>query len=477
MRVYVISVIYLLFFQVLLGSGCTNIDVPVHNGDEPSEPLIICEKTTILDTEPVVLTVENASGLVTWRCEPHFDNCFQPETGSSVLFLPPDIDGKMQVTVIAEDENGTTALITMILIDEGDPPVPGDIILTEIAWAGTLTSSYDEYIELQNCTDRPFYLNNWSVENAGGSGMPLGFYGRIEPGENFLIANYAEESERTAIDAAIHYSTSSLSLPNSSFGPFVLLNSAGVVFDTVGDGGDYVLGLNSEQERASISRYTWSTDTQWVFDSWYTESVCINLNDGTFGTPGEMNSDIPLQSGPSEDDAAAIITEYAVDPTDEIGEDWIEILITKGGTLKRFTATDLDGEDAPITGDLDLETCAGEYYLIIWHDYPDDYDFEADGYIIENNRIYIPDNPPTGTKDQIVLLCAGFFTDGLCYYTEGNDHFDNDERQMRGYGWTGDPVLGKYAARKEDGMGSYLTGLNCEVWDTAAIPSPGLPNQ
>jgi hypothetical protein len=124
----------------------------------------------------------------------------------------------------------------------------------------------------------------------------------------------------------------------------------------------------------------------------------------------------------------------------------------------------------------DISADAGEYYLVVWHDYDEGYDFEDRGYLIEGNRIYIPDNPPAGTKDQIVLLCAGQFMDGLCYYSEGSPFFDDDEPRMREYGWTGDPIPGKHAARLPQGDGGFLSPQAAESWDTNAQQTPGAPN-
>jgi hypothetical protein len=162
---------------------------------------------------------------------------------------------------------------------------------------------------------------------------------------------------------------------------------------------------------------------------------------------------------------------------DNIGEDWVELYITKNGTLKNFTATDLDGEDLPITGGVDLQVEAGDYFLIIWHNYGEDYDFDTEGYLIDGHKIFIPDLPPTGTKDQIVLLCSGGFIDGLCYYSGDNTHFDNDEKLMREYGWVDDPIHGKYAAKLIGYNGKYINDLTAVSWDTTAERTPGAANK
>lgn len=480
MKKLFITILLLGFSHVLYSAGCTNIETPVREGSESVEEqgklIIHCDRSEILDTEPLPLYAEGGSSQISWRCEPDIHGYFQPEMGEQVLFISPDITGDSSVTIIAEDAQGNSDSLLIHIVDEGNPPSSGDIIISEIAWAGTLTSASDEYIEIVNTADRPFYLNNWRIENAAVSGTALVFSGRIEPGSPFLIANYAEGSEKTAISCEIQFTVASLSIRNTTFGPFVLIDSEGTVMDSVGDGGSYTLGINTPEIRSSISRYSWSNTTEWSPESWYTEGQSLNLSDGTLGTPGAMNSDIPFQIGPNEEDALAILTEYAVDPADSIGEDWAEIYITKGGTLKDFILTDLDGEDNPITYGRDIQAAEGDYFLIIWHEYDDAYDFEINGYLIEENRIFIPDNPPTGTKDQIVLLCGSYFLDGLCYYTEGNDFFDNDEQQMRDFGWVGDPILGKYGAKRYVEEDQYQNTMAETSWDREASPTPGSAN-
>jgi hypothetical protein len=338
-------------------------------------------------------------------------------------------------------------------------------------------SAYDEYIEIISTANRPFYLNNWKIENGAGLGTPLSFSGRIEPVSLFLITNYSPQSDRSSITVPAHYTDSALSLSNMQFGPFKLLNSNGAVFDTVGDGSSYTHGVNLEDLRSSMSRFTNSISTAWNPVDWYTESISKNLKDGSCGTPGAENSNLPLFPGTAEDDALAVITEYAIDPVDDIGEDWAELYITKNGTIKNFTATDLDGEDLPVTGGVDLQVEAGDYYLIIWHDYGDDYNFITNGYLIEENKIFIPDLPPTGTKDQIVLLCSGSFVDGLCYYSGSNSHFDNDEKTMRDYGWVDDPIHGRHAVKLIGDNGEYINELTAVSCDTTAESTPGAANK
>jgi hypothetical protein len=474
------ALLLLLCLFLLSGPGCNNFEIPVRAGGGREQPegelKIRCERAAILDTEPLTMEAENARGLVTWEADTSLECRFEPPSGDRVLFFPPDLTGSQEIAVIARDEGDAHASIRITVVDEGLPPEPGDLLINEVGWAGTLTSAYDEYLELINTAERPFYLFGWRIENAAGTGKPVVFSGRIEAKSWFVIANYDQGAEKSALECPVQVSDASLSLSNSCFGPFALRNDRGELMDRVGDGNDHLYGINSSDTRSSLSRYSWANSTRWTPEHWYTESVSVNLCDGTLGTPGAPNSDIPVGGGQGGENARGILTEYAIDPDDEIGEDWAEIFIMESGSLMSFVLTDLDGEDAPITCGQDISAVEGEYYVVVWHDYDEGYDFEAGGYLIEGNRIYIPDHPPAGTKDQIVLLCAGRFMDGLCYYTEGNSLYDDDEPRMREYGWTGDPVQGKHAARLSQEDGSFLSHPAAESWDANAQYTPGAPN-
>jgi hypothetical protein len=461
-------IVTVLFFSVC-GSGCTKIDTPVRDtssGEAKHDIFtLVVETTEILDTQPLIVTAVGGSGTILWSCDA---GSFQPNIGDEVLFIPHDSVKNELAEITAEDEKGHTASLTLRITDEGPPPQPGDVLLNEIAWAGTLTSSYDEYIEIINRTSRPFYLLNWRIENGAGAGTPLTFSGRIEAASPFLIANYNSISEKTALTCKVQCTTASLSLSNSSLGPLVLTSTDSTVFDTVGTGGKPAIGLNTSETRSSMSRYTDSNGTAWDQTSWYTSGEAVNLNDGTFGSPGAPNTDTPF-SQPHDGDALGIITEYSIDAHDDLGEDWVELFITESGSIKNFVITDLDGDDTSITSRTDVQVIMGEYILVVWNDrYTIHYQ--------EDNRFYTPDSNPTGTKDQIVLMVNGVFIDGVCYFSDdstGDDRFGGDKDIMTAAGWNGDPIFGKHASRITDSDGAYVVELTADGWDTEIEPSPG----
>jgi len=457
------TVIFLFAMEFLCGSGCTNIDNPVRE-EATAQLVITANKTEVLDTEPVQLEALGGGGTVIWETEPQTFGSFFPDVGKSVVYSPPDLDSTVAVTITARADTGRSATVQITVIDEGPPPLPGDILLNEIAWAGTLTSSYDEYIELKNSSERPFFLSFWKIENAAGSGTPLVFSGRIQNNTTFLIANYLSESEKTAITCRIDFTDSAVSLSNSFFGPFILKDGHDVIFDTVGDGGGYTDGLYGEK-KPSLSRYTDADAPGWDSDSWYTEGTSVNLSDGTLGTPGAENSNTPLYTGPGEDDALAIITEFGVNTSEEIGEDWVELLITRSGNLKNLVVTDLDGDDSSITGGEDVWEEAGTYILVVWSDSPS----------FQGTTFYISDQSPPATKDEIALMCGDTFIDGLCYSVDGI--LPNDYDDLCRDGWVGDPIGSLHASRRAgDGSSGYMAAMTPASWDTTASPSPGQKN-
>ncbi|HEB30176.1 MAG TPA: hypothetical protein ENI15_04790 [Spirochaetes bacterium] len=165
MRLKVLFTAIMTLSIFLYGSGCTGIESPVrYTEDEPGNPagpspdglLIIPDKNEIFDTEPLRVQASGGEGEITWGTEPQFENSFLPATGDLVLFSPPDISSDAYVTIIAKDQKNKTARAEILIIDDGPGPEPGDILINEIAWAGTQKNWRDEYIELINKTDRAF---------------------------------------------------------------------------------------------------------------------------------------------------------------------------------------------------------------------------------------------------------------------------------------------------------------------------------
>ena len=68
-----------------------------------------------------------------------------------------------------------------------------DVVISEIAWMGTTTSSFDEWIELYNNTAGPIDLTGWTLNAADGS-PSISLNGTIPPGGYFLLERTNDDS-------------------------------------------------------------------------------------------------------------------------------------------------------------------------------------------------------------------------------------------------------------------------------------------
>lgn len=105
----------------------------------------------------------------------------------------------------------------------------GDVIINEIAWAGTENSSSDEWIELYNNSNQSVNLSGWYIEDDVTTSYRI-TGGEIPPYGYFLIADN-EDAVSTSPDQII-----GLSLANSG-DKLILKDPAGVTIDTVNDSG------------------------------------------------------------------------------------------------------------------------------------------------------------------------------------------------------------------------------------------------
>jgi hypothetical protein len=106
----------------------------------------------------------------------------------------------------------------------------GDVVINEVAWAGTADNSNDEWIELYNNTNQSIDLSGWYIEDDGVPSYTIAS-GVVAPHGYFLI----EDSELTInnlnADAVI-----GLSLANAG-DSLVLKNSTGMIVDSVNASG------------------------------------------------------------------------------------------------------------------------------------------------------------------------------------------------------------------------------------------------
>jgi len=76
--------------------------------------------------------------------------------------------------------------------DPGDPFPEGSVLIHEIAWAGTLASSADEWIELYNPGERSINLQDWRLSD--GSDIQISLQGSIAPKMYYLLERSDDRS-------------------------------------------------------------------------------------------------------------------------------------------------------------------------------------------------------------------------------------------------------------------------------------------
>jgi hypothetical protein len=159
------------------------------------------------------------------------------------------------------------------------------IVIQEVAWAGSSRSNADEWIELANLGSATASVAGWSVRGAGTSGrdIPIPDGAEIPPYGTYLIANYAEDHENSALEARVALATSTVSISNSALG-LELRNADGLAVDRAGDGTAPFAG--SSDPRASMIRIS---DTNGDYEqSWTAATTSRGFKAGAadLGTPG-----------------------------------------------------------------------------------------------------------------------------------------------------------------------------------------------
>lgn len=121
------------------------------------------------------------------------------------------------------------------------PAGTSHVVINEIAWSGTATSSADEWIELYNSGTGPQELEGWSLCDAGGAIVTFSSEHRIQRDEFFLIERGDDDNAISDIQADYAHSFGSSGLLNT--GELLSLKAGtcaeGIVIDEVGPGAWY----------------------------------------------------------------------------------------------------------------------------------------------------------------------------------------------------------------------------------------------
>ncbi len=198
---------------------------------------------------------------------------------------------------------------------------PGEVIINELAWAGSSASSADEWIELKNMTNRPLNIGNYQLTkiSVGNEREMLRINaGIVKPNDLFLIANYNQWISRLAIDPDIVSSKVSMLNGSLQVGLYDAdFETDGSAIDIAGDASSPFAGSNSEP-KSTMNRTLIPGDGT-VSSNWFAATVQGNNFDAgvtDLGTPGEENET------PATDETAPVISNPL--PTGEFSAGTVE---------------------------------------------------------------------------------------------------------------------------------------------------------
>ncbi len=190
--------------------------------------------------------------------------------------------------------------ITAPLLQVAKAASPGDVVINEVAWAGSADSSTDEWIELYNNSGQSVDLTNWHIDDDHGASDYVIVSGTIASHGYFLIEDHESTVSNISADVIID-----LSLANTG-DSLDLYDSAGQLIDTVnGSGGAWYAGdatSHASMERVDVSSL--ADDAS----NWATSTGSGSVSSGgsaIIGTPSAVNSQSVIAPGTASVDLAS----------------------------------------------------------------------------------------------------------------------------------------------------------------------------
>ncbi len=240
------------------------------------------------------------------------------------------------------------------VISQAEPEVP-EVIINEMAWAGSTVSTSDEWIELKNTTDAEIDIAGWQINRLDAGGQqeiapPMltisAEQNHLIPAQGyFLVSNNAKDYHFSGGESVLNidpdYIDSDITLPNSHLKIFLYASNQQLV-DVAGDGGETPFcGGRSSTLSVAMERNT-PYGLGELSSSWHEATTSVNLDiiegANNLGTPRAENSLPPL--------AAPIISKVIPDQAEmdsvwEIEEIIGENFVTTGITQIKLEKGDL----------------------------------------------------------------------------------------------------------------------------------------
>ncbi len=187
---------------------------------------------------------------------------------------------------------------------------PQNILISEIAWAGSEKSTADEWIELKNLGSGNIDISGWSLTGVGTSGSAIAIPSgtSISAGSTYLIANYAITDSKTTLVITPNLVTTAVSIPNTGLN-ILLLDSSGGIIDSLVDPGTPNCGSSTtfstmKRDLTSKGWFTESTSTNVSHISTAPDPISSTSSDSTTTTSSIITDPVPIADSSSSIDSA-----------------------------------------------------------------------------------------------------------------------------------------------------------------------------
>ena len=184
------------------------------------------------------------------------------------------------LTVTDGNDATSTDMVEITVVSEDNPVNPGDVIINELMWMGSATSTADEWVELKNNTASGVDLDGCRLIKKNGDTI-ADLEGYSIDTDGYLVVS-RKSREESNIDTVTQDILSYLALSNTELK--IELYCGSVLIDTAGDGSVPLAGDNGDQKKSM----------QKCGDDWEDALVGGEVNNWDanttdFGTPGLAN--------------------------------------------------------------------------------------------------------------------------------------------------------------------------------------------
>ncbi|MFA5130021.1 MAG: lamin tail domain-containing protein [Patescibacteria group bacterium] len=252
------------------------------------------------------------------------------------------------------------ALSLMFIIPWGAMPLPAraqtsQVVIEEIAWAGSSASTADEWIELANLGSATTTIGGWSLHGAGTSERVIYLPpdAEIPPYGTYLISNYAMSDASSALNTDVQLATTTVSLSNSALG-IELVDASGNLIDRAGNGSVPLAGSTKPFATMQRASSTLSGDQS---SAWTSATTSVNFKNDVvdLGTPGICDLCIITD----QSDNAIVVSDEMTSDTliDEMNASSTDLLADATSTFIDEMTDQITSDTAAMT---DLETTSTE---------------------------------------------------------------------------------------------------------------------